>query len=176
MSITEVTTFIVLAGVVLATQLGRHQLTLRRMILPLLIVAGIGYKYLQGIPTAGGDLDFEIICALAGVACGLLAAGMVRLDREALSGRIITVAGTGYAAVWLVVLGGRLAFGWGASNIWQHQVMQFSMDHAITGSAAWTAAFVLMALAMVGTRTVTVGLRALPLFNGTRQHLQVASR
>src|SRR5579872_6931083 len=49
MSITEVVIFLGLAGVVLATQLGRRQFTLRRLFLPVLIAIGIGYKYLQGI-------------------------------------------------------------------------------------------------------------------------------
>jgi hypothetical protein len=39
--------------------------------------------------------------------------------------------------------------------------VQFSLQHAITGSAAWTAAFVLMALSMVVARTVVVSMRAL---------------
>ena len=46
---------------------------------------------------------------------------------------------------------------WG---IWSYQVMQFSLQHEITGSAAWTAAFVLMALSMVVARTAVVAVRA----------------
>jgi DMSO/TMAO reductase YedYZ heme-binding membrane subunit len=61
----------------------------------------------------------------------------------------------------VIVFGGRLAFAWAASNLWSHQVGQFSVQHAITGSSAWTAAFVLMALSMVLARTGVVALRAL---------------
>jgi hypothetical protein len=59
------------------------------------------------------------------------------------------------------VFGGRLAFAWAASHLWSQQVAQFSLQHAITGSAAWTAAFILMALSMVLARTVVTAARAL---------------
>ena len=38
----------------------------------------------------------------------------------------MTQAGIAYAALWSVVFGGRLAFAWAATNLWPHQVMQFS--------------------------------------------------
>ncbi len=167
MSTTEVLMFLGLAAAVLITQLGRHTLTWRRMLLPLIVVAVVGRQYLQTIPTIGGDLDFEIVCAAFGAACGVLAAGLVTLQHDPASGRISIWAGLGYATVWVVVLGGRLAFAYLATNGWSAQVRQFSIDHAIT-AAAWTSAFVLMALAMVVARTVVVGGRAL-LLGGQQQ-------
>jgi hypothetical protein len=52
-------------------------------------------------------------------------------------------------------------------------VRQFSIDHALT-APGWTAAFVLMALAMVLARTVTIGTRAL-LIAGTQSDSRVTS-
>lgn len=161
MNATEVITFAGIAVAIIATQIGTHTLTLRRFLLPLLIAGYVAFRYLQGIPTVGGDLDFEIILTLAGAAFGVLAASLVRVERDQQTGRIVMRAGLAYAALWVIVFGGRLAFAWGASNIWTHQVAQFSFQHEITGSAAWTAAFVLMALAMVIARTAVVGARAL---------------
>jgi hypothetical protein len=83
------------------------------------------------------------------------------VERDEQTGRIVTEAGVAYATLWVIVFGGRLAFAWAATNLWPHQVMQFSVQHAITDSAAWTAAFVLMALSMVVTRTAVVAARAL---------------
>jgi len=160
MSTTEVLFVLGLTATVLITQLGRHTLTWRRMLLPLVVVALVGRQYLQTIPAVGGDLDFEILCAVFGTACGVLAAGLVSLQRDPASGRISTKAGIAYAALWVVVLGGRLGFAYLATNGWSAQVRQFSIDHAIT-AGAWTAAFVLMALAMVLARTLVVGGRAL---------------
>jgi hypothetical protein len=159
MNATEIITFAGIAGIIIATQVGRHPLSLRRFVTPLLIAGVVAYSYLHSIPTVGGDLDFEIVCSLAGALFGVLAASLVRIERDGQTGRIVQQAGLAYAALWTIVFGGRLAFAWAASTIWTHQVEQFSFQHAITGSAAWTAAFVLMALAMVLTRTAVVGVR-----------------
>lgn len=160
MNTTEIITFAGLAAFVIATQMGRRRLSLRRLLLPFLAVGIVGYHYLHSIPTVGGDLDFEFSLSLAGALCGILAAGIMNVERDEQTGRIVTQAGVTYAALWVIVFGGRLAFAWAASHIWSHQVAQFSVQHQITGSAAWTAAFVLMALSMVLTRTAVVALRA----------------
>ena len=161
MNTTEIIIFVGLATFIIATQMGRRRLTLRRLLLPFLAVGIVAYQYLHSIPTVGGDLDFEISLSLAGALCGVLAASLMTVERDEQTGRLVTQAGIAYAALWVIVFGGRLAFAWAASNLWPHQVAQFSVQHTITGSAAWTAAFVLMALSMVLARTVVVALRAL---------------
>ena len=161
MSTTEIIIFVGLATFVIVTQLGRRQLSLRRLALPLAAVVLVAFDYLHSVPTVGGDLDFEIGLTLAGALCGVLAGYLMTVERDLQSGRIMTRAGIAYAALWVIVFGGRLAFAWGATHLWSHQIGQFSVQHAITGSAAWTAAFVLMALSMVVARTAVVGLRAL---------------
>lgn len=161
MNTTEIITFAGLATFIIATQLGRRRLSIRRVLLPFLAAGIVGYHYLHGVPTVGGDLDFELTLSLVGVICGVLAASLMRVERDEQTGRIVTQAGVAYAALWIIVFGGRLAFAWVATNLWPHQVMQFSVQHAITSSAAWTAAFVLMALSMVVGRTIVVAGRAL---------------
>lgn len=162
MNSTQVVLFLGLAVAVLATQLGSRRLTIRRLLVPLALVGVAGYEYLQTIPTQGGDLDFIALATAAGAACGLLTAILVRVERDG-AGGIITIAGLGYAAIWLAVLGGRLAFGYLAQNQWAGAVRQFSIDHAITGATAWTDAFILMAVGMVVARTLVVAARALAL-------------
>jgi DMSO/TMAO reductase YedYZ heme-binding membrane subunit len=161
MTTTEIIVFVGLAALIIATQMGRRRLSARRVLIPLLAVGYVAYQYLHSVPTAGGDLDFEIGLGVAGALCGVLAAGLMTVERDERTGQLVTEAGIAYAALWIAVFGGRLVFAWGATHLWSHQVAQFSVQHAITGSAAWTAAFILMALAMVVTRTVVVGMRAL---------------
>jgi hypothetical protein len=160
MTITEIAIFVGIAAAAILTQLGRRQVNLGRFLLPLAAVAVAGYSYLHTIPTVGGDLDFELLCTAAGVAFGLLAAALVKVERDGKTGAVMLEAGLGYAAVWVLVFGSRLAFAWLATNAWRNQVGQFAIQHDITSSAAWTAALVLMALAMVLTRTVVLGARA----------------
>lgn len=162
MSMGEILMTVAILGVMILTQFGTHALTARRFVAPLLMVAGVAYYFLgqQGIPTLGGDAALEMGLAVAGVACGVLAASVVSVTRNPLSGKIVARAGLAYVAVWTAVFGGRMAFAWGASNLWQRQLMEFSIQHQITGAAAWTAAFVLMAIAMVAARTLVLAARA----------------
>ena len=161
MNPTEFITFAGLASLILATQLGHRRLSLRRLLLPFVAVGVVAYHYLPIVPTAGGDLDFEVGLSLAGAVCGVLAASLMSVKRDDRTGEIATEAGVDYAALWVLVFGGRMAFAWAASHGWSHQVAQFSLQHDITGSTAWTAAFILMALSMVVTRTAVTGARAL---------------
>lgn len=161
MNTTELIAFAGLAVLIIGTQVGRRNLTARRLVIPFLAVGPVGYHFLRTIPTIGGDLDFEVILSLAGVLCGILAASLMRVERDQQSGTVVTQAGVPYATLWVLVFGGRLAFAWAATNLWPHQIMQFSVQHAIIGMSAWTAAFVLMALSMVVTRTVIVAAKAL---------------
>ena len=160
MTATEIILFAGLAVYIIATQLGRHRISARRFLTPLIAVVAVAMVYLKAIPTVGGDLPFELACTAAGIAFGVLAASLVRVERDSRSGQIVLQAGMGYAAVWAIVFGGRLAFGWAATGVWRTAVGQFSMTHEITGTAAWTAAFVLMAIAMVGARTLVLAARA----------------
>jgi hypothetical protein len=161
MTATDILLFAGLALFIIATQLGRQPLRLYRFLLPVVAIIAVAGTYLKGVPTMGGDLPFELACTAAGLACGVLAASLVRVERDGRSGQIILHAGAAYAAVWALVFGGRLAFGWAATGIWRTAVGQFSMAHEITGVAAWTAAFVLMAIAMVAARTAVLAARVL---------------
>jgi hypothetical protein len=163
MTTTDIATVVGLAALIIATQWGRHAVTPRRFILPVLLVGFAAYHYLNGIPTAGGDLDMDVLFTAAGAGLGVLAGGLIRVERDGAGGRIMMQAGLAYAALWAIVFGGRLAFAWAATHTWQHAVAQFSIQHAITGGAAWTAAFILMALAMVLTRTAVLAARTLSL-------------
>jgi hypothetical protein len=171
MNTSDIITVIALGGFMIAATWGTHQFTLRRLVLPMVAGAAVAYHYLHGVPTTGNDVTFIALCGLAGAGFGLLAASQVRMYRDASTGAIMTVAGLGYAAVWTLVFGGRLAFAWAATHTWQTQVAQFSMDHLITGTA-WTAAFVVMAMAMIVTRTAVNGARALMLLQGPESSLE----
>src|SRR5216683_2295249 len=61
--------------------------------------------------------------------------------------------------MWVGGVGARLAFAVAASNGAGPAIARFSIAHQITGSAAWVAALVMMALADVLTRLAVVYLR-----------------
>jgi hypothetical protein len=61
--------------------------------------------------------------------------------------------------MWIAGVGARMAFAFAASNGAGPAIARSSIAHQITGSAAWVAALVMMALADVLTRLVVVYLR-----------------
>jgi hypothetical protein len=61
--------------------------------------------------------------------------------------------------MWIAGVGARMLFYFAATHGAGPAIARFSIAHHITGSAAWTAALVMMALADVLTRLVVVYLR-----------------
>jgi hypothetical protein len=61
--------------------------------------------------------------------------------------------------MWIGGVGARLAFAVAAGNGAGPAIARFSVAHHITGSSAWVAALVMMALADVLTRLVVIYLR-----------------
>ena len=125
---------------------------------PLVIVVAAASYFLFPLPTAGNDLDLVVAFGLVGVLFGLAASAVTRLHHR--DGRLVATAGAGFAALWLVMIGGRIAFAEWANGSGARTVGMFSRDHGITGADAWTAAFVVMALGMVLARTVALAVRA----------------
>jgi hypothetical protein len=154
-----------LLAFVLLTNLGTRRVTGRRLLLPLVLVGVAGVVFLRDVPTVGGDARLELAGALTGVALGVAAGALMPVGRDA-GGALVTRAGAGYALLWLLVIGGRVAFAYAATGWAARGVGEFSLAHQITGAAAWTAALVLMALAMVVTRVVVTAARARVLGGG----------
>jgi hypothetical protein len=88
MNATDIIIFVGIAGFIIATQVARRPLNVRRLLTPLLIVGFVAYQYLHSVPTVGGDLPFEITLSLAGAAFGVLAASLIRVERDATSARV----------------------------------------------------------------------------------------
>ncbi|RAN73292.1 hypothetical protein B5P43_31365 [Bacillus sp. SRB_336] len=148
---------------ILGTNLGTRPVTRRRLAMPVLLAGAAGILLLSNVRTGGNDVALDFVGAGAGIALGILAALLMPLGRRG-DGTVASKAGLPYALLWLLVIGGRVAFaesatGWAATGI-----RDFSISNSITGADAWTAAFVIMALAMVVARVATTFIlrRALP--------------
>jgi hypothetical protein len=159
MSTSQLVLNVVLLIFVLGTNLGSRAVTKGRLLLPVVLVVVAGWFFLSDLPTTGGDPRLELAGLLCGVGLGLAAAALMPVGLDG-SGRVITRAGIGYAMLWAAVIGGRIAFAYSATGWASRPVGEFSMARQITGPAAWTAAFVLMALAMVLTRVVVTAARS----------------
>ena len=145
-----------LLAFVLWANLGTRTVTGSRLALPVLLVLVAGAVFLRNVPTAGHDVALEAAGAGAGVVLGLVAAALVRVERDR-GGRLVMHAGATYAALWTIVIGGRMAFAYGAEHWFPAVIGRFSTRHEITGAGAWTAAFILLSLSMVLTRVAASG-------------------
>jgi hypothetical protein len=128
------------------------------LLAPVALVALAAAVFLRDVPTAGNDGTLELVGAGTGVLLGLAAGLLVRVRTSA--GRTTMSAGRPYAALWTLVIGGRMLFAYGADHWFSTGIGRFSYEHRITGADAWTAAFVLMALAMVLTRVAVTAVAA----------------
>ena len=154
-----------LLAYILISNVGTHEVTRRRLLLPVLLVAVAGAVFLNDPPTAGNDVRLEMVGVAAGAVLGVLAGLLVRV--RLVRGRVLATAGVAYAALWVAVIGGRMLFAYGADHWFSQRIGLFSYHHQITGADAWTAAFVGMALAMVMTRVLVTWARSLAASRGS---------
>lgn len=157
---------------ILSRNLGVRAVTRSMFVVPLLIVVMAAGGLLRDVPTVGNDWLLEAVGAGAGLVLGVLAALLCRV--EARGQRLTVSAGVGFAALWVAVIGGRMLFATWAEGPGAPTIGAFSREHLITGADAWTAAFVLMALAMVAGRLATLAIQ-LVRFGGTTALAEVKS-
>jgi hypothetical protein len=135
-------------------QIREHSLDLRSLAVPVLAVGAAAVMFLHSVPGGGNDIALELLGVSAGAAMGAIGGLATRLRRGA-DGR----AGALAASMWVAGVGARMAFAFAATHGAGPAIGRFSIAHHITGSAAWIAALVMMALADVLTRLAVVYLR-----------------
>lgn len=155
------TDYLISAALVLLVipQMRGRKLDLRSLLLPLVAVGAAAAYYLKSVPTIGHDLALDMALGALGVALGVLCGLTTRVFRNG-DGAVMSKAGLVAGLLWIVGMASRTAFVYEANHGGAHAVDTFSRTNQITGSAAWTAALVLMALAEVLARMATVRIKA----------------
>jgi hypothetical protein len=139
-------------------QIREHPLDLRSLAGPLLAVGAAAVLFLHSVPGGGNDVILELACVAAGAAMGAVSGLTTKLRRGA-DGRALGRAGWLAAGLWIAGIGARLAFAIAATNGAGPAIARFSIAHQITGSAAWIAALIMMALADVLARLAVLYVR-----------------
>ena len=147
---------LVVLGVVLEADVGRRKITRFRRVRPIILVAVVLAIYLRGVGTGGDALAFELALAALGVALGFAAGAIFRIYRGA-DGITYSQAGATYAALWVAVVAGRVAFVYAAYH--SQSLDRWLGTHQISADAV-TAALLFMAVGMVLARTASLHLRA----------------
>lgn len=115
--------------------------------------------FLKPVVTSGHGLNAELVLAAAGIALGLLAAGLMAVRRDTATARVVTAAGWAYALLWVVVIGARAAFSYGAEHWFTHSLATWQIHHAVS-TAAITDALIFQAVAMILAHTALLAVRA----------------
>ncbi len=140
-------------------QIRGSRLDLVNLVLPVVLVGGAAAYYLRSVPTAGNDLALDLVLAGAGAVLGFLCALATRVWRGG-DGVAMAKAGGIAAVLWVLGIGARMAFALSSEHGAGPAITRFSIAHSITSGDAWVAALVMMALAEVLTRLVTLRVRA----------------
>jgi hypothetical protein len=151
------TMYVINAALVLMVirQIREHHLDVRSLAGPVIAVGAAAVLFLHSVPLGGNDIALELICVAAGAAMGALA-GLTTHLRLGRDGLPLGRAGWLAASLWITGVGARMAFAFAAGHGFGPAIARFSVAHQVTGSAAWVAALIMMALADVLTRLVVV--------------------
>lgn len=136
---------LIVLGAVLEADLGTRRITWFRLARPLLL----GGVIIAFEIKPGGKLDLDLALAALGVVLGLAAGAIFRVFRDE-NGAARSKAGGGYAALWVAIIGARLAVAYLAKDDRSFQVWLYT--HQFT-SAALTDGLIFMAVGLLLART-----------------------
>jgi hypothetical protein len=138
---------------------GHRKIGPMRLLRPLVISALVIPLFIDRPVTHGDGLAVEIAGVAAGILLGLVALVLVRVYRSPETGKPVSRAGGTYAALWVIIIGARIAFSYGANHWFRDQLGTWMIAHQVT-TAAITDGLIFMAIAMVLARTGGLALRA----------------
>ena len=177
--LSQLTEAMIVNGVVLATVLATdlgpaRKIGPARLLRPVIAAAVIIPLFVSRPVTHGSGLAVEIAGCIAGLLGGLAAAALMRVYRSPKTGRPVSSAGTPYAVLWIVIVGARAAFSYGAAHWFTAQIVSWAVANKVT-EAAITDGLIFMAVVMVLVRTIGLGARASRLPAGTGTPAPAAS-
>ena len=107
----------VVLAIVLATDLGpARKIGPLRLLRPVIAAAVVVPLFVSQPVTHGAGLAVEIAGVAAGLLGGLAAVALMGVYRSPDTGRPVSQAGALYAILWIVVIGARAAFSYGAGH------------------------------------------------------------
>lgn len=154
------TDLVVAAALVLLVipQLSGARLTTRNLVIPLALVILIGALSLRSIPRQGNDDELYEAAVVLGVLLGAGCAVNTRLIRLT-DGTVLAKVGFLGAVFWIVGMAARVGFDYEEQHGGAAAIARIGREKMISGTAAWSAALIFMALAQVVSRVILLRAR-----------------
>ncbi len=151
---------VIVLAAVLEADIGRHRkIGWFRLARPLVLAGAIVPIYLKSFADHGTGLTLEVGSTVAGLVLGVIASALMHVYRSPKTGRAVSRAGLGYATLWVVVIGARTAFSYGSEHWFKSELGSWLAQHMVDANAI-TDSLILMAVAMLVTRTLGLAARA----------------
>ncbi len=128
------------------------------LLYPLVLVAAAAAYYLRSIPTAGNDTRLYAILIITGLILGIANALASKVYFQTPQ-VIVARAGFIAAVLWIIGMTARSVFVYWAQHGGEPAITTYSIQHRITGTAAWTAALVFMLMVEVLSRLAALRVR-----------------
>jgi hypothetical protein len=162
--LSQLTEAMIVNGVVLATVLASdlgpaRKIGRMRLLRPAIAAAVIIPVFISDPVLHGAGLAVEIAGIAAGLLGGLAAAALMRVYRSPQTGAPVSRAGWGYAAFWVVIIGARAFFSYGAAHLFTSQIVAWAIARQVS-EAAITDGLIFMAVMMILVRTGGLAFRA----------------
>lgn len=138
-------------------QIRGRQLSAAGLLWPVGLVLWAAFDYLGTIPVKTSDVLFATVLAVIGLALGLGCALLTRVYREA--DKVMVKARPAAAALWILGMCSRLAFGIVALHGGGEAIGRLSEKLDLHSIHTWSTALITMALCEVLSRTLVLGLR-----------------